>query len=297
MTEPRRSLDTYGPQEMAIPEWRLVQKTGGDWAKSLGAKPGQFHNTITDEITDELSIVVVDVLMGRAKWGEEIMNVGPVCASMDARTNQSIYGTDCTQCEYRLDTPWSADVAERRRMCCLNYTLLGIDLDHDYLPVMIRAHGISALPARQLITQLKMNRALRGEYHKAIINIKSQEKDTPYGTAFALHPKVTDLITDESKAKELKGESDRLLGMPVSLPEGRPDDEGPEPLGFTAEGVPFYTEEEKNRLMAVPVEAPLKTETEPAPAPQMPAPKAPPATKTEPPRQEAKAGEPLDYDF
>lgn len=249
MDEPRRKLDEYGSQEMAIPEWRLIQKTGGDYAKEMGGKLGQFYNALTDEFADELNIVVVDILSGRAKWGEEVKNVGPACASLDARSNKSIYGTDCNECEYRVDAPWSMDAKERRTMCCLNYTILGIDLDHDYMPAMIRAHGVSALPARQLITQLKMNKALKGEYYRAIINIKSMEKDTIYGTTYALRPKIVKLITDEVQAEELKVESQRLLGAPISLPEARPEEEG-EPLGYTPGGVPFYSEEERDELIA-----------------------------------------------
>jgi len=257
VNEPRRSLDEYGPREMAIPEWRLLQKVGGDWAKGLGGKPGQFFNKITDELADELNIVVVDILTGRAKWGSEISDAGPVCASMDAKTNLSIYGGDCLQCPDRADAPWSLDAMERRTKCCLNYTILGIDLDHDYMPIMIRTHGTSALASRQLITQLKMNRALRGEYYRALVNIKCQEKSTPFGKTYVIHPKIVQLITDESKAKELKAESNRLLGAPISLPEGRPEEEG-EPLGFTPEGTPFYSEEEKQKLLATPATAAAK---------------------------------------
>ncbi len=249
--QPRRSLDEYGPGEMAIPEWRLLQKVGGDWAKSLGGKSGQFFNKTTDELADELNIVVVDIMMGRAKWGTEISDAGPACASMDAKTNLSIYNDDCLQCPDRLDTPWSVDAMERRTKCCLNYSILGIDIDHDLMPIMLRAHGTSALASRQLITQLKMNRALRGEYYRALVNIKCQEKNTPFGMTYVIHPKIVQLITDESKAEELKIESNRLLGAPIPLPEGRPDEEtGPEPLGYTPTGTPFYSEEERDRLMA-----------------------------------------------
>lgn len=257
MEEPRRKLDEYGPNEMAVPEWRLLQRTGGDFAKSQGAEPGQFYNGITDEIAAELNIVVVDILSGRARWGAEITSAGPVCASIDARSNTSIYGNDCSQCEYRVDAPWSLEATERRKMCCLNYIILGIDLDHGYMPAMIRAHGVSALPARQLITQLKMNRALKGEYYKAIVNIKSMEKNTVYGITYALHPKITSLITDEVKAEELKVESQRLLGTPIPLPEARPEEEG-EPLGFTPLGTPYYSDEEKDRLMAKEAKAEVK---------------------------------------
>lgn len=308
-TEPQRALDGYGSEEMAIPEWKLVQKVGGDWAKGLGAKPGQFHNNITDEIADELNIVVVDIKMGRSKWGAEITDSGPACASMDAKGNASIYGDDCAQCPDRVDAPWSLDATKRRTKCCINYTILGIDLDHDYLPVMVRAHGISALPARQLITQLKTSRALRGEYYKAIVNIKSQAKDTRYGITYAVHPKVTGLIEDKSKAEELKAESNRLLGMPIPLPEGRPDEET-EPLGFTPEGTPFYNEEERQKLMAPQVQTQPKVTgkpaqmKEPAPAPtkqpllpKTTAQKTEPAKKPPAPTGPIDLSEPVDLDF
>ena len=314
MTEPRRSMDEYGPQDMAIPEWRLLQKTGGDWAKELGGKPGQFFNKITDEIADELNIVVVDILTGRAKWGTEISDAGPACASVDAKSNLSIYGDDCSKCPDRLDAPWSVEATERRKKCCINYTILGIDLDHDHLPSIIRAHGTSALAIRQLITQLKLNRSLRGEYYRATVNIKHQEKTTPYGQTYVLHPIITGLITDESKVAELKGESNRLLGAPIPLPEGRPDDEAePEPLGFTPDGTPFYSEEERLRLMEPAAPSVEEKPAEAAPDGEKVA--APPAEKKaaapakgkqeklepekppepEPPREEAE--EPIDLEF
>ncbi|MBA7711508.1 hypothetical protein ES703_120474 [subsurface metagenome] len=266
---------------MAIPTWVLLQKTGGDWAKSLGGKEGQFHNTGSDEIADELNLIVVDILMGRARWSSEISDAGPLCASLDAKSNFSVNGDDCTRCEFRLDTPWAADATERRKMCCLNYTILGITIN-DYMPCIIRAHGISALPVRQLISQLRLNRSLKGEYFRAIINIKSQEKTGRAGTAYALHPKIVELITDETKVIELKAESNRLLGAPIPLPEGRPEEE-PVPLGFTPEGIPFYSEAEKDRLMA-PAAAPPATEPEPEPepAPETTTPPAPETTALEP---------------
>ncbi|GAJ14147.1 unnamed protein product, partial [marine sediment metagenome] len=165
-------------------EWRVVQKVGAAWAREQGATEGQFYNNLTDEIADELNVIVVDILSGRSRWGAEISSSGPICFSLDTKSNKSANGDDCSQCEFRLDTPWSMDATERRKMCCLSYTILGIDLDHDNMPVIIRTHGVSALPARQLITQLRMNRSLKGEYHKAVINIKSQEKDTPYGSTY-----------------------------------------------------------------------------------------------------------------
>lgn len=223
-TEPRRRMDDYGAEDMALPTWNLLQKTGGDWAKSLGGKPGQFHNTGSDEIADELNTIVVDILMGRAKWGSEITSSGPICASINAKSMRSIDGENCNECADRLDAPWNVDASERRAKCCLNYSILGIDLN-DFMPCLIRAHGVSALPIRQLLTQLTMNKALRGEYYRAIVNIKGEEKMTRYGSTFALHPTIVRLITDERKAAELKEQSIRLLGVPIPLPEGRSEEE------------------------------------------------------------------------
>jgi len=268
--EPQRRIDGYGPEDMAIPTWTMLQRTGGDWAKSLGGKPGQFHNTGSDEIAEALNIVVVDILTGRARWSEEISDAGPLCASLDAKSGSSINGDDCSKCEYRLDTPWSSDAAQRRRLCCLNYIILGITIN-DLMPCIIRAHGISALPVRQLISQLRLNRALKGEYFRAIVNIKSQEKTGKHGTAYALHPKIVELITDQKKAIELKAESNRLLGSPIPLPEGRPEEE-PEPLGFTPEGIPFWSEAERDRLLAGAGAPPAKEPTE---LPAEPTPEAP----------------------
>jgi len=181
----------------------------------------------------------------------------------------------------------------------LNYTILGIDLDHDYMPVILRAHGTSALASRQLITQLKMNRALRGEYYRALVNIRCQEKNTPFGMTYVIHPKIVELITDQAKAEELKVESNRLLGAPIPLPEGRPDEEaGPEPLGYTPTGTPFYSEEEREGLMALAPATAIAPAT--TPAAEAPAAASPAATKEpEPPKEEKKepTEKELDLDF
>jgi hypothetical protein len=257
--EARRALDQYDPNEMAIPEWKLVQKVGGDVAKGAGAGPGDFYNTVTGDIAKELNIVVVDIRSGRARWGADITNAGPECASMDAREGKSIFGDDCSKCEYRLDAPWAEKPEDRRTKCSVNYVILGIDIDRGNLPVMIRAHGISALPARQLITQLRTNRSLKGEYHRAVVNIKSLEKDTNFGKAYAFQSRITKLVTDEEKANTLRIESGKLLGAPIPLPEGRPDEE-PEP---EAKEPVVASEAEKAEALTAPAADESKEESPP----------------------------------
>ena len=160
---------------------------------------------------------------------------------------------------------------------------------------LIRAHGISALPTRQLLTQLKLNKALWGEYYRAIVNIKTQEKTTRYGTAYALHPKITEFITEETKARKLQEESNRLLGAPIALPEGRPEEEL-EPVAYTPERKPICSEEEKETLMAQAVTPPAETPANP-PAPTVPA--AASGAGTEPVKEGRKepTEKKLDLDF
>ena len=44
MTQPK--IQSYGPQDMVFPEYRLLQNTGGKEAKQAGGKPGQFYHTL-----------------------------------------------------------------------------------------------------------------------------------------------------------------------------------------------------------------------------------------------------------
>ncbi|GAJ08992.1 unnamed protein product, partial [marine sediment metagenome] len=172
----------------------------------------------------------------------------------------------------------------------------GIDLDHDNMPVILRAHGVSALPARQLITQLRMNRSLKGEYHKAVINFKTQEKDTPYGPTYAIRPKLIRLISDEVEVEELRVESQRLLGVPIPLPEGRPEELEQEPLGFTPKGMPFFSEEERDELLIQEEEKPLveeKTSAETVAMKEPPAGEALTEEKVEETLEKPPAGEAL----
>jgi len=110
-------------------------------------------------------------------------------------------------------------------MCCLNFTILGIDVDHDNMPVVVRAHGVSVKPVRELITQLRLNKSLKRQYYRAVVNIKIEETKTAFGVVFAIHPKITRLVTDESMVQELRLKSQELLGAPLALPEGRPENE------------------------------------------------------------------------
>ncbi len=97
----------------------------------------------------------------------------------------------------------------------------------------------------------------------------------------------------------MKIESNRLLGTPIALPEGRPEDLEIPPLGFTPTGTPFYSEEERDRLMTKEA-APVELSPTKAPAAEVPAKTPPAAEETGPKKEETKEPteeKPLDLDF
>jgi len=220
-------MDGFGTDDMAIPELKLVQNVGGDEAKAAGAVPGDLYLSLTEEIFKEgLNIVIVDMQKTRTYWGRsEIEDEPPECVSLDADSMMSADGlTSCRECEHRCDAPWLLDATERRAKCLVDYNILAIKFDSG-MPLLVRAGGISSKAARELITQLRLNRELKGEYHRALVAVSSLPKKTPSGDAFALNFHLKELITDEPKVLEMKNLTIRYLGTSLALPQGAAEPE------------------------------------------------------------------------
>lgn len=223
MTPAQRSMDNMPASDMAIPEIKLVQATGGADAKSYGANPGDFYNSITGEViagNEGVNIAIVDITKTRTYWGrDELGEDPPKCASQDSVVN--LNNQPCEPCPLgvRNDTPWLLSRDERRKACTVNYNLLAIDAH--MMPCRIRASGISTQSVRELISMLKLNRQLKGEYHRAKINMTSIARKSPSGESFAMKFRLDSLITNEPIVQELKMLSDQLLGSAApALPEG-----------------------------------------------------------------------------
>lgn len=304
MTEERWGGDELDREDLAIPEVKLVQNVGGAWAKTAGAKPGDFYCALTDEVikgAEGFSMVIASIRKSRTYWGRsEIEDSPPECSSLDSKTSWD--GKECATCEHRCDTPWLLSAVSRRTKCLANYNILGINLDSD-LPVIIRATGISAQATKQLYTQLKLNRQLVKGWYKAKTQVTSTTKKSAAGEAFAIKFGKLELLPDEQQ-KELETRSRQLLGTPLELPEAGPEEEaGPEPLGYTPMGTPFHSIEERDRLIAEEAAAPVELSPpgEEGPAPSAEAPGKTPAAaeKTESIKEEQKepTKAPLDLDF
>jgi len=269
-----REMDGYGAEDFVIPEIKLIQGVGGETAKAEGALPGNFYLAVTGEIIKEpFEITVIDIRKQRTYWGRtEIEDEPPVCSSLDGKTSQN--GDACANCPYeaRNDTPWLLTTEERRKKCLLHYTVLAIK---DSMPVIIRAGGISIQSVRELLTQLRLNKELKGEYHRAIIKVSSLKKKTAAGEAFQMQLRAVKLVGDSEKAKELLALSQQFLGL--ALPPGTPEEE---PAAAPAAEV-----------KAIETQPEVKAAEKPAPAKTVPA-----AAKVEPAPEE-QPGPPIDTDF
>jgi hypothetical protein len=279
-----REMDGYGPEDFVIPEIKLIQNVGGETAKGEGAKPGDFYIQITGEkITEPFNITVIDIRKQRTYWGRtEIADEPPVCSSADGKT--SLNGEECDKCPYeaRNDTPWLLSADERRKKCLLHYTILAIK---DSMPVIIRAGGISIQGVRELLTQLRQNRQLKGEYHRAVVKVSSVKKKTAAGEAFQMQLRAADLISDAAKVKELLELSNQFLG--IALPVGTPEEETPAEATQKAP-------EAKSEVTPKPEPKP---EAKPA-APPAPVPEAQAAEVSQPGSEEPEPEpEKLDVDF
>lgn len=250
-----RNMDNFGTDDMALPEVKLIQNVGGDYAKELGAMPGDFYFTLTDDIVKGeigFDVIVVDMQKTRTYWGRDDMGEDPPdCASLDANSMLSMDGKDCTECPHRCDTPWLLSASERRSKCIMNYNVLTINTEN-LMPLLIRTSGISSKAVKELNTQLRMNKALKGDYHRALVQVNSIKKKTAAGDAYAMRFRVKELISDALKAAELKAQSEQLLGTQLGLPEGR------EPEAYTVEGEPVYEKqvEPKEPKQSIKVETP-----------------------------------------
>ena len=220
----RRYMDDYGPEDMVTPELKLIQNVGGEIAKGQGAKPGDFYISMTDEVIPGdigLDIVIVDIPKNRTYWGRSEIDVEPPeCASLDARSMRSIFNDDCSKCDKRVEMPGlEKDPTERRKKCSPGYSILAIRADESRMPILFRAHGISAKPTRELNSALKLNRQIKGACEKVLIHMTSAKQKTASGEAFAVAFKLKALISDE-KSKEFLIETEQILGCaPVLLAE------------------------------------------------------------------------------
>lgn len=219
MSEPtlNRRMDSFGKDDLTIPEVKLIQATGGDAAKQAGGRAGDFWIPMMGEVVsieNGFDVILVDMQKTRTYWGStQISTEPPQCSSDDAETFISQNGDSCKACPYFNEAPWLLEASKRREMCLVNYNLLVFRVE-DMLPLIIRTSGISTGAARNLLTAFRLNRALAGQYHKAIVHVSAVKKQTPSGEAYAFVFTPKGRVPEQS-VEEFRIQSASLLGVKI----------------------------------------------------------------------------------
>jgi hypothetical protein len=238
----KRNADNIGIGDMLRPEIKLVQNTGGDAAKSAGAKPGQFYNTMTNEIyPDGFEFVILDFSIQRVYWGRDIIgDEPPMCSSQDANSYESVNGDDCHKCQHLLDNAAMVQAKERREKCTKQFGFIGLLLPN-LEPFMFRAPGTSSTAVMALLSRFKFNKACWNEektaidFHRFKVAAYSQEQKTKAGSAWVIKFGEITPFGDSNFEQELYLTSAQMLGQGnVLLPEhAAPEKQDSDPLAYS----------------------------------------------------------------
>ena len=216
----KRNADNIGMGDMLRPEIKLVQNTGGDTAKAAGARPGQFFNTMTNEIyPDGFEFIVLDFTIQRVYWGRDIIgDEPPMCSSLDANSYESVNGDDCRKCEHLLDNAAMVQAKERREKCTKQFGFIGLLLPN-LEPFMFRAPGTSSTAVMALLSRFKFNKACWNEdktaidFHRFKVAVASQEQKTKAGSAWVIKFGDITPFNDANFEQELLLTSAQMLGQ------------------------------------------------------------------------------------
>jgi len=230
--------DELDPEDLQIPEIKLIQATGGAMAKEDKAKAGDFYATMTGEVyPGDKGFDLVPLRIGKQRtfWGRtDITDEPPQCASTRVVSGggESIFGDDCSKCEHRLEVAGAVKAEERRKMCIINYNILGLV---DNLPVVIRPSGLSASATMDLYTQLKLNREIKAEWYRVKSHVTSVHKTTSAGDAFAIKFGKLQLVEDQEQLEFNADYAKQLIGAQITqIPETATPEATSEPKTLAA---------------------------------------------------------------
>ncbi len=181
-SEPIRTMmSSLGLDDMNIPELKINQATGGDYAKeSLNAKLGQMYVSTTGDVLDQVDLQILMVQRNQTFWGRnDITDEPPICASLDGV--MSLDGQECKACVHFRERA-SLDKEERRKECQRGYVVMA--LDENQMPYVIRLMGISADAGRDLNAMLYFNKPLKVNRGGFFFRVTTLKKKTQAGEAW-----------------------------------------------------------------------------------------------------------------
>jgi hypothetical protein len=198
-------MSSLGMEDMNIPELKINQATGGDYAKEIGTKLGQLYNSTTNDIYDTVDLQILHIQKNRTFWGRtDITDEPPICSSLDGTT--SVDGQNCKNCtNYRERA--SLDKELRRKECQQGFVVMGID--EQGMPLVVRLTGISADAGRNLAYQAYWNKGLKTNPGGFFFRVSSSKKKTAAGEAWEFK---FQLLKDKFPDPILVTEYNRIAG-------------------------------------------------------------------------------------
>ncbi len=227
-----RNVDTFGPEDLARPEIKLLQNTGGNDAKAAGAKPGEFYNAMTGEVyQDGFEFIPVDFFIQRVYWGRDVIgDEPPMCSSLNANSFESVTGIDCHTCAHRLDNAAAVDAKARREKCTKQYSFMGLLLPN-LEPFIFRAPGTSSQAVINLYSRFKFNKecwnAERSaiDFHRFKVRVSSFETKTAAGSAYVIRLNEVTPLADSNFEQETFLLTAQILGQSVDYLPSPPENE------------------------------------------------------------------------
>ncbi len=219
VSEPIRTMmSSLGMDDMNIPELKINQATGGDYAKEqLEAKLGQMYVSTTGEVYDQIDLQILMVQRNQTFWGRtDITDEPPICASLDGIS--SLDGQICKECQHYRERA-SLDKEERRKECQRGYVVLA--LDENQMPYVIRLMGISADSGRDLNAMLYFNKGLRVNRGGFFFRVSTMKKKTAAGEAWMFKFLLLKdrFPNEEQKLEYVRVASDMGMLGPAPVPE------------------------------------------------------------------------------
>lgn len=200
-------LENLDPSDIKIPKIKIVQLTSQEVADGK-ARPGQFYNSLTQEATDTVECVLLQLGKTRVAW-EGVFKRGeePKCRSFDGIRSAS--GQLCSKCKLK---EWGAN--NEKPECNQGYTWLAALDNGEYTPFRIIASGTSVSPTKDFLNVLAQKRY---PIYVFRIVLSTEKKQNEQGTYYVIKYQFNE---DENGIQPVPREHIEILkGMKEGLAE------------------------------------------------------------------------------
>lgn len=199
--------------DMKLPKIKLMQATSPEVTKGKGkVAAGQFFNTVTQEVEDEIDCVLLDQGKSMVYWKKPFKRgEDPLCRSFDGKVKTEGCGDGkCETCQYSSQNPkaWNnLKDGETKPDCNMSYVFLAKNCKTN-MPFRIIVSGASVKSCKNFLNKLI---PLRVAPFACKVTLKSHQEENDNGVFFVtdfenLRPNEECLengVVNKEKYKEL----------------------------------------------------------------------------------------------